>query len=93
MPAVVWLTGPTSSRRPTESLRSLDVSLTHARTHACMHARTHMKQEIWGIAHRILLPAFSNQGMKQYFHVVQECLSTLFDKVGVCVRVCVRVHA
>jgi len=37
-------------------------------------------EEIWGIAHRILLPAFSNQGMKQYFHVVQECIEQLFVK-------------
>lgn len=37
-------------------------------------------EEIWGIAHRILLPAFSNQGMKQYFNVVQECIEQLFVK-------------
>lgn len=35
-------------------------------------------EEIWGIAHRILLPAFSNQGMKQYFNVVQQCIERLF---------------
>ncbi len=34
--------------------------------------------EVWGRAHRILLPAFSNQGMKQYFHVVQDCIAQLF---------------
>ena len=38
-------------------------------------------EEIWGIAHRILLPAFSNAGMKLYFHMVQECVSNLFDQV------------
>jgi cytochrome P450/NADPH-cytochrome P450 reductase len=37
-------------------------------------------EEIWGVAHRILLPAFSNQGMKQYFNVVQECIAQLFVK-------------
>lgn len=34
------------------------------------------------MAHRILLPAFSNVGMKQYFHIVQDCVTALFDKVG-----------
>lgn len=30
--------------------------------------------EIWGIAHRILMPAFSTNGMKQYFHLIQDLL-------------------
>lgn len=42
----------------------------------------HTHKQIWGVAHRILLPAFSNQGMKQYFHIVQDCITRLFDKVG-----------
>jgi len=37
-------------------------------------------EEIWGIAHRILLPAFSNQGMKLYFHLVLECVDRLFKE-------------
>lgn len=40
-----------------------------------------LPKQIWGVAHRILLPAFSNVGMKQYFHIVQDCVTALFDKV------------
>jgi hypothetical protein len=38
--------------------------------------------EIWGLAHRILLPAFSNQGMKAYFSLVERTVDDLFTVVS-----------
>jgi len=38
-------------------------------------------EEIWQIAHRILLPAFSQQGMKQYFQLIVETASELSEKL------------
>lgn len=38
--------------------------------------------EIWGIAHRILIPAFSNNGIKSYFHTISELLlNDVFMKI------------